>query len=244
IAKIDSELLYRCYNTFYNLGNMTLAVAGNFEPADVLEAADRILKPAPELPVERGIADEPEGVRTALVEQRLPVAQPLFQLGFKGTPGKNPKETLWMKIADEVLSDVIAGDSTALYRSLYDQELINQVFEAEAMATRDYALTCFSGESREPEKVRDIILAEIKRLIAEGIDPAVFDRVKKAVYGRYIGMYGRPDALAGLLVTAQFSDSGAYDVLEILAGLTLDDLQSRLPVSFNPGRCSLSVIRP
>ena len=28
IAKITPELLYRCYNTFYNLGNMVLALAG------------------------------------------------------------------------------------------------------------------------------------------------------------------------------------------------------------------------
>ncbi|EKC77257.1 protease, partial [human gut metagenome] len=31
IAKIDKNLLYRCYNTFYNLNNMVIAVAGNFD---------------------------------------------------------------------------------------------------------------------------------------------------------------------------------------------------------------------
>ncbi|WP_312640611.1 EF-P 5-aminopentanol modification-associated protein YfmH, partial [Hydrogenoanaerobacterium sp.] len=46
IAEIDADLLYRCYNTFYNLNNMVLVVAGNFEIDTVLEAADRILKPA------------------------------------------------------------------------------------------------------------------------------------------------------------------------------------------------------
>ena len=29
IAKIDADLLYKCYNTFYNLHNMVLAIAGN-----------------------------------------------------------------------------------------------------------------------------------------------------------------------------------------------------------------------
>ena len=44
IAQIDADLLYRCYNTFYNLNNMVLTVAGNFDPQDVIDAADQVLK--------------------------------------------------------------------------------------------------------------------------------------------------------------------------------------------------------
>lgn len=46
IAQIDADLLYRCYNTFYNLNNMVLTVAGNFDPQDVIDAADQVLKKA------------------------------------------------------------------------------------------------------------------------------------------------------------------------------------------------------
>ncbi len=242
IAKIDADLLYRCYHTFYNLRNMTLAVAGCFDPADVLEAADRILKPAPALELTLCGPPEPYEIRAAYVEQRLPVALPLFQIGFKGDAGTE-KENLWGKIADEVLLDIIAGDSTPLYRRLYDAGLINATFEGEAMASRDFSLTIFAGESRDPAAVRDALTAEIARLQKEGIDPAVFSRVKKAVYGRYMGMYGRADALAGLLVTAHFSGVDAYRVLEMLAGLTAEQLSARLPVSFNTQRCALSVVK-
>lgn len=41
IAKIDAELLYKCYNTFYNLHNMVLVLAGNVRTNDVLSVADR-----------------------------------------------------------------------------------------------------------------------------------------------------------------------------------------------------------
>ncbi|HHY52099.1 MAG TPA: insulinase family protein [Clostridiales bacterium] len=243
IAQIDADLLYRCYHTFYNLHNMTLAVAGNFDPDVVLDAADRILKPAPKQELTRKVADEPDTVRTTLVEQTLPVAIPLFQIGFKGKAGKTERENLWGKIADEVLLEIIAGDSTPLYRRLLEAELINQTFEGEAMANRDYSLTFYSGESRDPKRVRDEIATEILRLRSEGIDPQLFDRVKKAVYGRYLGAYGRPEALAGLMVTAQFADADAYEILEMLASLTLDQLNERLPVSFDVERCALSIVR-
>ena len=47
IAQITPELLYGCYNTFYNLRNMVLVVAGNVTAEQVLRVADRMLKPAP-----------------------------------------------------------------------------------------------------------------------------------------------------------------------------------------------------
>lgn len=45
IAEITDDLLYRCYRTFYNLHNMVLAVAGKCTVDEVLEVADRLLKP-------------------------------------------------------------------------------------------------------------------------------------------------------------------------------------------------------
>ena len=243
IAEIDADLLYRCYNTFYNLTNMTLAVAGNFDPAAVLEAANRHLKEAEPVEIERENHEEPWDVRQAEVVENLPVAQPLFHLGFKGVPGGDERANLWGRIADEVLIGVIAGESTPLYRKLFDEQLINQTFEGEAMASRDYALTFFAGESRDPKKVREAVLAEIARLKTEGIPSATFERVKKAVYSRYVGMYGRPDALGGLLVAAHFADCDAYQPLEMLAALTLDQAQTRLPLSFDGERCALSIVQ-
>ena len=43
IAEIDDQLLYRCYRTFYNLNNMVLCVAGNFDIDAVLRVADRVI---------------------------------------------------------------------------------------------------------------------------------------------------------------------------------------------------------
>ncbi|NLL63652.1 MAG: insulinase family protein [Ruminococcaceae bacterium] len=44
IAEISAELLYDCYNNFYNLDNMVLACAGNTTVEEVLSVVDRIVK--------------------------------------------------------------------------------------------------------------------------------------------------------------------------------------------------------
>ncbi len=53
ISHITDKLLYDCYNTFYNLHNMALAVVGNVTPEQVLAVCDRCLKPAADVTVER-----------------------------------------------------------------------------------------------------------------------------------------------------------------------------------------------
>ncbi|CDE84559.1 peptidase M16 domain protein [Clostridium sp. CAG:273] len=37
ISKITPDVLYKCYNTFYNPANMTMVVCGDFEPEKLLE---------------------------------------------------------------------------------------------------------------------------------------------------------------------------------------------------------------
>ena len=44
IAEITPEILYDCYNSYYNLNNMVMCIAGRVSPEEVLEIADRKLK--------------------------------------------------------------------------------------------------------------------------------------------------------------------------------------------------------
>ena len=57
IAEIDAELLYKCYNTFYNLNNMVLSIAGNINAEEVLEICDKYLKPCDDKGLETVFTD-------------------------------------------------------------------------------------------------------------------------------------------------------------------------------------------
>lgn len=241
IAQITADTLYTCYNAFYNLNNMALAIAGNFEVQDVLDLADEILKPAEPMTAQRILVDEPAQVVKHRVEQQLPVATPLFQIGFKAVP-KSKEENLINQVYDEILLDTIAGEHTALYRSMYDEGIINSTFVGEVMAGRDFAVTLFEGESRDPDKVYEALCGEIRRMQREGIDRDAFERSRRAIYGRYLGMYARVDSVASLMLTTQFGGADMYTVLEAAAGATYEVLAARLLEAFDPERSALSVV--
>lgn len=245
IAEIDDQLLYRCYRTFYNLNNMVLCVSGNFDIDAVLRVADRVIKPDEKpVEIERRHVDEPESICKPLVEQKFAVAAPLFQFGFKGCGG-NPRENLKNQILDEILAEIIAGDASPLYRRMYDAGIINSTFGSEIMAGRDYMCAIFSGESREPERVADEIKAEVARMRREGVDKKMFELCRRATYGRYIGMYTRTASVAGLMSAVYFAGmDDMYALLDIVANATLDQMNERLQIAFNPEKSALSIVRP
>lgn len=241
IAEITDKTLYRVYNTFYHLSNMVLTVAGNFSVEDVLEVADRVLKKGENIEISRKVPEEPAHIAKKYVEQQLPVATPLFCIGFKGKDMGNRKNFENM-ILDEMIIDLVCGEMTPLYRSLYEDGLINNGLNGEVMASRDYIHSMIEGESRDPKEVYRRLLAEIERLKGCGFDSAMFERSKKATYGRYIGLYSKPESIASVMCNTYFAEMTLYELLDLVAGITKEQLENRMRENLLEEYSALSVV--
>ena len=242
IAKIDADLLYKCYNAFYNLNNMFITVAGNVDPDKVLAQVERSLKPVRKVEVERGIFTEPDGVLKNYVSQQFEVAVPLFTIGFKekcDTPERSLKEI----ITTEILLDMLIGPTSVLYERLIDKGLINANFDTEYFNGHGYAVPIFSGESFDAKGVADEIQSEIDRFKKEGLDEELFESIRKARYGRAIMQFNNVESIAGGLVEAAMQKNGLFDDLDLLKSITAADVAARLDI-FRDDNMVLSVIEP
>ena len=242
IAQINAELLYSCYNTFYNLSNMALSVAGNVTKEQVLEIADRILKPEEPVYFEQIVPEEPATVLQDYIEEDLGVDIKKFALGFKETLNDilpTPKHTLVMNIA----LDVIAGKVSPLYSRLMDEGLINTSFGKEYFTGRGFSCGIFTGESHNPEKVKDAIINEIDKIKSEGIADEDFEVSLKKLYGAHIFGYNDVDDLSGNLIDAYFGGYGLFDTIEIYKEVTKQDVEKAIAESFQKDNCCLSVIK-
>ena len=242
IAQINAELLYSCYNTFYNLSNMALSVAGNVTKEQVLAIADRILKAEEPVYFEQIVPEEPTTVLQNYIEEDLGVDIKKFALGFKETLSDilpTPKHTLVMNIA----LDVIAGKVSPLYSRLMDEGLINTSFGKEYFTGRGFSCGIFTGESHNPEKVKDEIINEIEKIKADGIADEDFEVSLKKLYGAHIFGYNDVDDLAGNLIDAYFGGYGLFDTVEIYKEVTKQDVEKAIAESFQKDNCCLSVIK-
>lgn len=243
ISHITAQLLYKCYNTFYNLGNMSLCIVGNVDPDKVMDIADKILKKQENVTIERKFHKEPKEVNTEYTEEKLSVASPIFALGFKesiDTPERTQKEIL----ESNIIMDIICGKTSSLYGEMLSEGLINTAFDFEYFCGYGYAATLFSGESSNAREVRKRIINRICSLQKNGIDKEDFERIRRKLYGRAIMSYNDIEEVANNMISSAFADECVFDDVEILSALTLDDVNERLRKSIDTDCCSLSVIKP
>lgn len=242
IQKINKELLYSCYNTFYNPNNMVLSIAGNFDPEKAIEICDELIKPMENPEIDVLIPTEPNEVKEKYVVQQLPCAVPLFEIGFK-LPLQSQEQQNIDYIVFNVMLEAALGSFTDFYSRLYDEGLINDAFSLGVFNGRGFFLPVISGESRDPERVRDEIVMELKRLKKDGIPRDIFETVKKMTYGALIGPFSSVERVGVGAMQAEFNGQDIYTNVEISANVTLEDVMESLN-RLDTDNISLSVIEP
>lgn len=242
IAKIDYNLLYDCYNTFYNPSNMFICIAGNVDADTCLKQIRDSIKPSEAKEIIRIKPKEPETVVKDYTEQALEVAQPMFCFGFKEAV-TNEEKSLKEKIITALLLNIISGDASPLYRDLINKGLINDEFESEHFCGNGYSALLFEGETCDPKAVAEAIKAEIVRLKEDGIDKKLFNAVRAGMYGSAIRLFNNVEGIAMQLVECAMNDVGLFDEIKYLKSVTLEDVQKKLN-EINCENTVLSVIIP
>lgn len=241
IAEITAEKLYQCYNTFYNLNNMALCVAGNVTVEQVLKTCDRMLKPCEKHTIENFFEDEPYEIVEPYVEQNFPVSVPLFNLGFKERAQKPLNET---KLAyTDILLELLASSTSELYQKLMDDELINTSFTFELFEGPGYCSVIFGGESRAPKQAAEQIKQYIAEVKKNGLDKAEFESARKSVYGDVISSLNSVGSIANTVTSYHFNGNELFTYIDAVANATFEDVQNRLSEMLDVNNCTLSVVK-
>ena len=242
IARITDKLLYSCYNTFYNLHNMALAVVGNISVDDVLEVCDEYLKPCEELSIEKSFEDEPREIVQSYIEHNLELSVPVFAFGYKEACEK-PIPTFRDYIEVNILLEVLAGKTSPLYIKLFENGLINSSFSKEYFTGYGYESIIFEGESEKPEEVANAIRKEVERVKNDGIDAELFESVRRTLYGKEIMSFNDIDNIANSFIACNFNDWNMFDAVNIYKDITAADIEKRLASIMNEEYSALSVVK-
>ena len=246
IAQITPAMLYACADAFYQPANMVLAAAGNITMERLEAACARagLDKPRQPFAVERIRAEEGPAVARQRLEFSMPVAKPCIGIGFKEAPLPDGLAGLRGRIVCDLLTELIVGGTTPLYRRLYDEGLVNPEFDGDFLALDGCLCILFTGESDEPERVKEMLLDEIDRLRAEGVDEELFRLNKNRMYGELIQDLEQIEDTAGALANSFLHGYTVYDELQALANLTKQDVDDALQTMLSRERCATVLIHP
>ncbi|NLK70248.1 MAG: insulinase family protein [Clostridiales bacterium] len=241
IAKIDADLLYKCYNTFYNLNNMVLVVAGNVKADEVIDIADKCLKPSEDIELETVFLDEPDEVVKSEIVDNLPVGTPMFNIGFKVKP-RSAYENLKLEMELHVAMNVLSDAASPLYKRLTDEGLINSTFSTEIFNGDGFFTVIFAGESNQPRKVLTEIIREIENVKVNGLDREHYESIKKSTYGQVIREFNNVEAVASTLINSYFAGVNPFDTVKVLSEMTYEDVQKSFCENIDTEKVTLSIV--
>lgn len=248
IRRIDKELLLLCHRTFYHPSNMVFFAVGDIDPAATVarvEAAVAKLGLGPQPDIERRFPEEPPTVRQAWVEQDMAVAAPLLRLGYKETRlGLQGDDLLRQNLLTDLVLSATTGPGSELYEELYAEGLIDDSFGSGYQCESGFGHALLGGQTPDPERLAERLRTALTEYAANGLPAEAFDRMKRVLTGRYVGLFDSPDNLAFLVNSLHFNGVGLFRYPDLLTDLDLAAANERLQELFDPARSVASVVRP
>lgn len=247
ISKIDKDVLYTCYNTFYHPSNMVMCFAGEFEPENLLEEVKKRLLPKEnEGEIKRIYVSEPEEIVKKEEIKKMEVSMPMFVIGIKDSiKGNNEiveEAIIKRHIAIEIILNLIIGKSSKLYKKLYEQGLLMEEPYLDYEFDKTYRHITITGKSTDPKKILKNIQEEILNLKNNGIDETAFQRIKKMLYGRTVKEFTDVSDICRMFLNDYFKGINSFNYLENYKQISSSYTMQILEEVFKEEKTVISII--
>ena len=242
ISKIDKEILYKSYETFYHPSNMVMVVCGNFKPEEILEEIKkRLVERKEQGEIERIYTQEEAKIHQKYKEVSMEVSIPLFAIGFKDKIEQ--KDIVKRHIAVEILLNMLIGKSSKLYQELYNAGLLMAEPDISYDFSEQYAYVLITGQSKNPKQIEEKLIKEIKKQ-KEKFDVEQFERLKRKVYGDFVVEYNNISDISRMFLSDFFKGINSLEYIEQYTSVSTEYAKQILTEVFDENNEILSTVLP
>ncbi len=245
IAQITPELLYKSYNTFYNLRNMALCLCGDIDVDNVLEIADKMLEAAE--PFDIISEAKPEDACVVRPEHtiRMQVSMPMFAIGVKDIDiSADPAVRMKKNAAIAVISDMLFGKSSPFFNELYEKGMVSGGLDIWGEHNRSFSFVSLSGEAKDPDAVYKEFLKLVDNTKKDGLDKVTFERCKRVMYASMVKSFDSTEEIANNLLSYVFEEGDIFEAVDVMASLEYDYVNSLFAQMFRDEYYTLMKVLP
>ncbi len=245
IQAITAQTLCDCHRAFYDPSNMMLCVVGDVEPESVISAAMELLpKESSGVCVRTYGSEETMRPAQSRMEVSMEISMPTFAVGFKCKSAENGESSMRQEFVGDLAAEVLMGESSELYQQLYEAGLIDSEFSCGFESVPRAAMLTAAGDSRDPDAVCSAILAQADKILAEGVDEALFDRLKKSALGRRLRDLDSFESICYRQCAYYFDRCNYFTFPEVYQDISIKDVYAFLRETVKEERMAISIIYP
>lgn len=228
IMKITKEDLYKCYNTFYNPGNMYLVITGDLNEDEVIkfvknnqskkkfniqkEIVRKDIKEPKEVAVKKEILKE------NVLTQRSNLTYKVYSKDTKDINVYKTKQYI------SIYLESLFGELTTMTEDMINNKIIKSEFDYSVFRVEDYIIISFEGNTINHKK----FVNKINNIIIEKVfDKELFEINKKAIISRVISSYDGPNTI-NYVINHIYHDYNQIfgNILEIVESLNYDEYKN------------------
>jgi len=235
IKKINKEILYDCYYTFYNPANMFVTVTGNVDPDDVYNIVynnQKKKKFNKFKPVDIKSVKEPDNVFKKHEIINLDIQIPKFSLAYKINIQNYDINRL--NLLFNMILDCKIGSTSILADELVSKELVTESIEYETLLADNHLIYIILGESYEPEKVIKMIRSTLNDL---NISEEELTRKKKVlksiVQFRSDNIYAMNSKINNNIIKFNEVILNDYDIIDSITLDEINDIKNNINLDNN-----------
>ena len=243
INKINKDILYNCYNTFYHPSNMVLAVCGNFKPEYILNLIKENMEHFEKQgEIKRIYPVEKEEILKKEKQEEMEISIPAFVIGIKDKVEET--DIIKKELILNIILNCIFDENSELFKELYEEGLIITEPDLEYEYSDIYSHMMIFSSSKDPERVFEKFKENVRKLIKDGIPEKAFNRTKNKIYGRLVTSNNSSAQIARIFMRDYLNNIITFEYIEKWKKINLDEVNEMLKNKFKEDKMILSVIKP
>ncbi|SES76902.1 Predicted Zn-dependent peptidase [Oceanobacillus limi] len=246
INSITKDDLYTCYHTFYHPENMTLFIAGNFDPEKMMalikenQAAKKFDNMTE---IHRSFPEESQQVAMKENTIEMPVSVPKCTVGIKEEVTELDSDTFLTKdLLQDMVLNYYFSKSGSFYQELYDSGLIDDSFYFETNLDRNFGYTLIGGNTDDPDKLGNKIKELLLTTTKESIQKDDFERMKKKKIGQLLRSMNSLEFIASKHLHYHAVGIDFFDLIPAIQSISLDQANDYLKNWITEDRLSVCKI--
>lgn len=231
ISKIDKEVLYKCYNTFYNPNNMFIVIVGDVDVNKTINIIEDNLKlyekNIKSEKVTKFSVEEPSNILQKRIEKSMGIYMPQISIGYKLSTVKSNEIIKREEIAD-IVSKMYFSRSSNFYEKEYNKGVISDNIEFAYEGTSEFSHVIIATLSSNPEKFQKDLFEYIDKIKSDEIDVNLFNSIKRSKIGQNIVASENTSSSYRRIIDSILNDSKLYYDIEVLNSIKTEDIKEFL----------------
>ena len=182
INKIDKDILYKAYNTFYNPSNTFIVITGNFNIDNASRIIKEILSKKKGITIKQPNIEEKESVVKKKIELESDHETNKILIGIKKDISNINLSKFEIDVYTSILLEMIFGETTNFRQEIYDKKIVTSFSTASEINGNTLILRIF-GVSDQIDTLINKIENELKNI---KLDQKTFNRIKKVILAHSI----------------------------------------------------------